>query len=90
MLKLNSTEIVADGMTYSELEAAFNLVADADDWKAPIYAFIPVSDFNRCLSAVRFFTATDLVVKGTHQDAKSGVWMMAVHADGYRNGPAGP
>ena len=64
---------------------AFDLVANKDDWRAPIKAKIRPEDFERCKRAVEYYTATELTKR---YDPDTGLY--DVEAVGYRNGPAGP
>lgn len=69
-----------------ELQAAFNLVAEPDDWRKPINAMIEDKDVEIVREAVEYFTATTI---------RTSPWMgkvghTHVRATGYRNGPAGP
>jgi hypothetical protein len=80
------------GYTIDELQAAFNRVRDARDWKAPIRATvgarakhggIDVALLAKIAAAVEFYTATKptITIIGTTAH---------VTAVGYRQGPAGP
>jgi hypothetical protein len=82
-------------MTYSkkltptriaEMEEAFDAIKDKDDWKAPISALIPMSEFELYADAVMFFTGTRIRVRG-HNPEGQGV--LFISSKGYRNGPAG-
>lgn len=88
---LSHAEIEAfltDGYGEAALRGAFDLVADPNDWKAPISALIPAEVAPIVCSAIRFFTATEPTTRPADDIAfKGGVWVEAV---GYRNGPAGP
>lgn len=80
--------------TEPELHAAFDRVADPDDWRAPINAIVPEEELPVTLAAIEFFTAT----KGKAEPSKWEVVppegevkkCVRVTAAGYRNGPAGP
>jgi len=72
-----------EGYRVSELRAAFEAVAPKDDWKGPIDAVINTSMFAVTRVAVRFFTATELLVKEQFGECYH------VEADGYRAGPCG-
>lgn len=65
-------------------EAYFRLVANKDDWKAPISAFVPATiSLEAVRDAVIHFTGTVPEFTMTQQG-----WM--VRATGYRCGPCGP
>ena len=72
-----------------ELEAAFNAVADPDDWRAPISALIEPDQrlIQMTVTAVAFFTATVPTLSMVETPAG---YMVAINAVGYRAGPAGP
>lgn len=65
-------------------QAAFNKVANKQDWRAPIDAVVKVEDFESIAEAVMFFTATQLRV-----DENLGNGMVRAKSPGYRAGPAG-
>lgn len=73
-----------------KLKAAFKLVQNKTDWKAPIDAYVKVEDLDELgltltdiRDAVVFYTATELTL------ARQGAGYY-VRAAGYRAGPAGP
>jgi hypothetical protein len=71
-----------------KLRAAFDKVANPDDWKGEIYARVIISNFDELTEiheAVVHFTGT---VPSFEYDAAAKVTV--VKATGYRNGPAGP
>lgn len=74
--------------TQEELQAAFDLVKDEQDWRAPISCGFPASQKDVVTEAIIHFTATtpEFIDLGF----KDGVPWLGVYADGYRNGPAGP
>lgn len=72
------------GWKLTELEKAFDLVKNAEDWKAPIEAQIPGRMIKVVLSAIEFYTATSATV----DHLKDGICL--VRSVGYRAGPAGP
>lgn len=76
--------IVFEGFTEAELSAAFNSVADPDDWKAPVDAVCLKADRERVKAAVIFYTATEPMFFPNDETT------IRVEADGYRAGPAGP
>lgn len=82
----NDRAIMLEAHTYSqeELEAAFNLVANPDDWKAPIYKILPNmgTDVRLIRAAICHFTATIPQIK-------FGYDTVVVSSIGYRAGPAG-
>ncbi len=67
-----------------DFEAAFNMIANPDDWKAPIKTRIKKKDYERCREACIHFTATNLEIYGEGCDDYE------VRSIGYRAGPAGP
>jgi hypothetical protein len=76
------------------LHAAFRLVADASDWKAPICAVVnvpadePPAAFRALLArAVEYFTATTPTFVEIVTDGLG--LKLRVEAAGYRRGPAG-
>jgi len=72
------------GFPVSELRRAFNIVADQQDWKAPINAPIfKGSDLKLFEAAVVFFTGT----MPNFRTVDGVTWCRAL---GYRMGPAGP
>lgn len=81
--KMKAAEELGDDVWF--MEDAFKLVANKDDWRAPIKAVIRPGDFDRCKKAVEYYTATELTKR---YDPDTGLYI--VEADGYRNGPAGP
>lgn len=78
------------------LAAAFDLVCNKNDWKAPIDCIvkIPEASVKETISdAIEFFTATvakwELIGGDPHGPiATRGLWWR-VRAEGYRRGPAG-
>lgn len=77
-----------DGCTEGELHKAFDGVADAADWRAPINntlsheALDDLGGWHTVYTAIRHFTATDpAITMGTESNH--------ITADGYRAGPAG-
>lgn len=65
------------------LKPLFDLVADKNDWKAPIRAIVPASaDICLIREAIIFYTATVPKFKVVNDG-------YLVIADGYRAGPAG-
>ena len=73
-------EIVSDlGYTRKELDDAFKLIADGDNWKMPIKALVDLDDLEVCNEASIFFTGSVLEVdyiQGTR---------VGVSAPGYYN-----
>lgn len=70
-----------------KLKTAFDKVCDPEDWKAPIYARVKITNFDELLElheAVVHFTGT---VPSFECDPATGV--TTVKAAGYRMGPAG-
>lgn len=68
----------------AEMEAAWELVAPAEHWKAPIEAVIPASKAAVVAEAIAFYTAT------AAEFAEAGEGELRVTAAGYWAGPAGP
>lgn len=73
--------------THEQLLAAFSLVEDSSDWRAPIDYTGKLSDtlLTQVCEAIRYFTATEPTVMVRHN--KPGAYRIV--ADGYRMGPAG-
>ena len=79
-------EVVSEmGYTRQELNDAFAMVHNPDDWKAPINKAIPCHPVTmaKVREAIMFYTATEAVF--TELDDQR----VCVQADGYRAGPAG-
>ncbi len=72
------------GYTQEQLEAAFDLVAPAGDWKGPIDATIPRDKQEVVGIAVAHFSGTEAEFECAGDDR------VRVTAIGYRMGPAGP
>lgn len=70
--------------THAELLRAFDLVADPDDWRAPIRAFCRAADVKAVQEAVTYFTATTATAV-----LIPFVGQFYITAVGYRAGPAG-
>jgi hypothetical protein len=49
----------------AERTAVFNTVANRDNWKLPIAAWIEADQFNACRQAVMFFTGSELKITKT-------------------------
>jgi hypothetical protein len=86
--------------TYDALKAAFQLVENKKDWKAPIESYVTTDEVKIVAEAIKFFTATVAhfdyigIYTVTEQPLSTcrfqpGVHIMKVRADGYRKGPAG-
>jgi len=71
-------------LTSEELdrEAAFRLVANPTDWKAPIDARVPADKLVAVVRAIAFYTATSATVTPEGD-------VFRVTSIGYRSGPAG-
>ena len=65
-------------------QPAFQLVANKDDWRAPIDAIVPADKLVAVLKAIAHFTATEATV------SVEGNGFFRVKSVGYRMGPAGP
>lgn len=72
------------GYTEEELSAAFKTVANPDDWKDQILAFMPGEAVMVVVAAIEFYTATIPKVTLDTEDMK-----YIVSSEGYRAGPAG-
>lgn len=72
------------GYWLSELDEAFRLVQDSEDWRKPIDAVVNPRDLGVVVVAVAYYTATACVVMPTEGE------LIRVHSVGYRAGPAGP
>lgn len=79
-----TTPRLFNGYTYEQLQAAFNQVANPDDWKDEILATMPGECVNLVVEAIKFFTATNPTVK-----LNTETMTYIVHSIGYRAGPAG-
>jgi hypothetical protein len=75
----------------SLMRAAFDCVANPDDWKGPIVAVVRDDTMllGLYLESIRFMTATepDIYVTG---DTDDGHKLLTIVSEGYRCGPAGP
>ena len=81
-----STEKVYGGYTQQELDDAFALVKNPDDWKAPIATGIDANhDFRIIEAAVIYFTGTVPMIYGNPRHPRT----TFIRADGYRMGPCG-
>ena len=69
--------------SHDDLEQAFSVIQDKEDWRAPIETWIRAKDFDLAAEACVYFTATNLSIL----DFRDG--MVLVSAAGYRAGPAG-
>jgi hypothetical protein len=76
------------GYTGGELEAAFKMVADPEDWRASIDSHVSPNYDDVVTSAVAFFTGADVRTE-SYQHEQWGP-MVRVRCVGYRNGPCGP
>lgn len=85
-LQAEADGIVYAGLTEAELHQAFNLVADPDDWRAPINALVGPGELEAAITAIEFFTATIPTVEVVSVPER----VYRVRSVGYRNGPAGP
>lgn len=68
----------------AEMKAAWELVAPAEHWKAPINAVIPAEKRAVVAEAIAFYTACEAVF-AEEEEGK-----LRVTAAGYWSGPAGP
>lgn len=76
-------QIVHKGFTREQLDQAFDLVCNPDDWKDVIDAHVSEGMVEVTVAAIEFFTATEVLVT-PDLDA------VHVYSVGYRKGPAGP
>ena len=76
------------GYTYGELEVAFKMVRNPDDWKAPIDSVVAAEFVDVVVNAIIFFCATEVEVTEVEHDRV--VNARRVESVGYRAGPAGP
>jgi hypothetical protein len=70
------------GFSDDELTRAFNIVAQPDDWKGHILAFVDPDELAITVFAIEFFTATIPVVSAFGP-------CFLIRSEGYRAGPAG-
>lgn len=83
-MRTDLMEVVGrEGYSKVDLEAAFNLVKDPEDWKKPIDKVIDTYQMDIVGKAIQFFTATEPMFEPN----KSGC--VRVTSIGYRAGPAG-
>ena len=77
--------VLYKGYTDAQLRAAFELVQNPIDWRAPIdfRGDMHPEDVEAAKVAIEFFTATKATVVEINGD-------VIIQADGYRAGPAGP
>ena len=66
-----------------DYETAFRLVANQDDWRAPIDTVVPADKLVAVIKAICFYTGTETTVI-VEKDR------FRVKSVGYRMGPAGP
>ncbi len=72
----------------TQLSAAFDLLCDPSDWRAPIDALVPATGVELAIAAIEHFTATTPKVGLARYPVGLKVWR--VSSVGYRAGPAGP
>ena len=72
------------GFYHKDLEAAFDLVKDPTDWRAPIAVWVNGEAVNLTVAAIEFFTATNPRVSLDTVRMR-----YLIESEGYRNGPAG-
>lgn len=77
-------EVVYEGFTYGELEAAFTAVHDPEDWRAPIAARCKGEAVMLVVAAIKFYTAT---VPRVSLNLETMDYI--IQSEGYRRGPAG-
>lgn len=81
------------GFSRRQLQEAFEWVANPNDWKAPIDAFVPEHKVHVVRAAIEFFTATEVEIHEFMDiPSRHNVWKdwKRVRSKGYRYGPAGP
>ncbi len=93
-------KVLACGYTQQQLEEAWQLVAPAEHWKAPIDAYIDPAAEAVVREAIIHFTATVPTfnkvkahwVAGPNREAMKKLYPTVLHvkAAGYWAGPAGP
>ena len=81
---------MVNGYTVNELRKAFDMVANPDDWKDVIDAWIEPEDWGMVATAIEFMTASEPWIAEQKDDKESGVTILRIQGRGYRNGPAGP
>ena len=79
-----------NGFGETQLRNAFNKVANALDWRAPISSIIPISEIEITREAIAYFTGCVAQFKGRklygkYDDPEN----VIVTCEGYRNGPCG-
>lgn len=95
--KVDGVTIVADltgmnedlthykGFLVDDLRKVFDVVADPNDWKAPIAVWVSGENVLPVVAAIEFHTATNPTVQLDTTRMR-----YLVESEGYRNGPAGP
>ncbi len=85
--EMNAQVVTDSGLTRGDLIEAFDIVADKDDWRAPIDAFINPDETDAVFAAILFFTGTTTDVSHDTflKDGK-----IRIRSVGYRAGPCGP
>jgi malate synthase len=68
------------------MQAAFALVQNSADWKAPIDALVPWELANVCMQSIEFMTATR--AQCSRVTGPNGEDLAHLRAIGYRAGPA--
>ena len=81
---VNDPQETYRGYKIEDLKAAFDKVADPDDWKAPIYKRIPRNKVDITVIAIEFYASTE-----TQITAIAGRDDVTIESIGYRAGPAG-
>jgi len=81
-------EELHDGYTGGELEAAFSMVVDPEDWRSSIDAHVGSNYSDVVTSAIAFFTGAEVRTE-PYQHEHWGP-TVRVRCVGYRNGPCGP
>ena len=85
--------------SYEDLNRAWKKIEPQGNWRDPIIAWINREDYEDCVKACEFFTATKLkpelkltrLIEEYEEENKMLVDnRLLVTSEGYRNGPAGP
>lgn len=84
---IEASDIMGKHVEHSqaELEAAFAKIRNAEHWKDEINVRVPFDEYELAREACIHFTATDLNINSTDEDAK----VYVCYAVGYWMGPAG-
>ena len=86
---MSKTHKELTGYTEEALSAAFDSVANPDDWRAPIEGYCAPEAAEIVTAAVECYTATVPEIRGPLAIGRH-AGKLTVRAAGYRAGPAGP